>query len=86
VLTRKRYYYVKVLLSVINSLKQCLTADKSGSSTSTGSKIPPVTGSKVLGANDFLFSCGLDYVSMFKLRNHITGTNFENKVGGFTTH
>jgi chromosome transmission fidelity protein 1 len=89
-LTGKNYYYVNVLLSVINSLKHCLQADKSDCSTSTGPKIPPpsipVTGCKVLGANDFLFSCGLDNVNMFKLRKHITETNLANKVGGYAAH
>jgi chromosome transmission fidelity protein 1 len=101
-LTGKNYYYVNILLSVINSLKHCLKADKSDCSTSTGSKIPPpsmpvtgskipppsmpVTGSKILGANDFLFSCGLDNVNMFKLRKHITETNLANKVGGYAAH
>lgn len=87
-LTGKNYYYVNVLLSVINSLKQCFKADKS--ECSAGSKIPPPsmsgTGSRVLGANDFLFSCGLDNVNMFKLRKHITETNLASKVGGFAMH
>ena len=88
--TRENHYYVNVLVSVIKSSKHCLTADKIDSSTSTGSKVPPssipVTGCKVLGANDFLFSCGLDYVNKFKLRNHITEADLENKVGRSATH
>jgi chromosome transmission fidelity protein 1 len=86
-LTGKNYYYVNILLSVINSLKICLKADKINS---TGSRVPPpsipATGPRVLGANDFLFSCGLDNVNMFKLRKHITETNLVNKVGGYATH
>jgi chromosome transmission fidelity protein 1 len=86
-LTGKNYYYINILSSVINSLKICLKADKSHN---TGSRVPPpsipASGPRVYGANDFLFSCGLDNVNMFKLRKHITETNLINKVGGYATH
>ena len=88
-LTGKNYYYVTLLLSVIKSLLQCLKADKNDTKTVSSTPLTaniPGTGSKVLGANDFLFSCGLDNVNMFKLRKHITDTNLVNKVGGYAEH
>ena len=115
VLTGKNYYYVNILISVINGLKRSLKVDKKkvasvhsslNDITNSDKKNPISTAQtavrqttasqagpgpqteipEILGANDFLFRCGLDNVNLFKVRRHIVETNLDSKIGGYCDH
>ena len=95
VLTGKNYYYINILLSVINGFQQCLKPDRrrevAGATchrtdAATAQTAQTVAATEILGVNDFLFRCGLDNVNLFKVKRHVTETNLDSKVGGFADH
>ncbi|KAF1784083.1 P-loop containing nucleoside triphosphate hydrolase [Phytophthora cactorum] len=84
-ITRQNAFYIKQLLSILESLTKFLRqlSKSAGKVATSGEDDDGGTGAQMMTINDFLFSARIDHFNMFKILEYLGESGLAKKLMGF---